>query len=309
MDKLERITNLILVLLDASEPLSLNFIADRIAGYPDSKDARRRAFERDKQELRQLRIPLHSESISGPEQIGYRIYPHEYYLPDLGLLEDEQVALNLALNAVQVDKAPTGEILTKLGDLGYKDENPVAILSFEPTLSLIHEAISNKHSVSFDYKEQRRLVIPYALIFSSGRWYVTGLDKNKLSERTFRLDRITLLEELDDVAVDLPTSNLGVNSIEKKPWKMGSQDSIEVKILLDPLATARSLYEIGEENIVEKRSDGWNVAKMQVSNQELFKFWLLGLMNHAFVVSPKELRQEIIDWLEQMAIDKQEVVK
>lgn len=309
MDKLERITNLILVLLDAREPLSLNIIAGRIAGYPESKDARRRAFERDKQELRELRIPLRSEPIPGPEQIGYKICPEEYYLPDLGLLEDEQVALNLALSTIQVNQIPTGQILTKLGDLGSKKQNPVAILSFEPSLSLIHEAIANGHSISFEYKNQKRVVIPYALIFNSGHWYITGLDRNKLAKRTFRLDRIVSLEELDEVVDKNLYDLLTAGSIEKKPWRMGSQDSIDVKILLDPLAVARSLHEIGEENIIEKKSNGWKVAQLEVSNKELFKSWILGLMGHAFVISPITLRQEIIEWLEQIVIAKDKANK
>ncbi len=307
MDKLERITNLILVLLDAREPLSLSIIADRIGGYPESKDARKRAFERDKQELRKLKIPLRSKPIPGPEQIGYRIYPDEYYLPDLNLTQDEQVALNLALNTIQVDQIQVDQIMTKLGGLESKDQNPVAILSFEPNLSLIHEAISNKHPISFDYKNKKRIVIPYTLIFSAGHWYVTGLDKDKLAERTFRLDRIISLEELVEV-VDENFYHFPIaDAIEKKPWRMGSQDSIEVKILLDPLAMARSLHEIGEENIIEKKPNGWNVAKLEVSNKELFKSWILGLMGHAFIISPAELRQDIIQWLEQIIITKDRV--
>jgi len=47
LDRLERVTDLLLVLLDTPRPLSLREIADRVPGYPDTHGARRQAFERD----------------------------------------------------------------------------------------------------------------------------------------------------------------------------------------------------------------------------------------------------------------------
>ena len=57
-DRLERVTDLLLVLLDTPRPLSLREIADRVPGYPDSHGARRQAFERDKRLLRDEGVPV-----------------------------------------------------------------------------------------------------------------------------------------------------------------------------------------------------------------------------------------------------------
>ena len=44
--KLERITDLILALLDAPRPIPLSQLSEEIPGYPEGHEARRQAFER-----------------------------------------------------------------------------------------------------------------------------------------------------------------------------------------------------------------------------------------------------------------------
>ena len=64
----------------------LDELAERVEPrYPDDKAARRRQFERDKETLRELGIPIRVETVDGfgAEQ-AYRIHPDDYYLPDLG---------------------------------------------------------------------------------------------------------------------------------------------------------------------------------------------------------------------------------
>jgi proteasome accessory factor B len=89
-DRLERLTNLVATLLDTRRPLTLEEIVDLVPGYPDDKLSYRRQFERDKDTLRGIGIPVRLESVDelGPEQ-GYRIPPDEYYLPSLDLTADE----------------------------------------------------------------------------------------------------------------------------------------------------------------------------------------------------------------------------
>jgi predicted DNA-binding transcriptional regulator YafY len=99
-DRLERVTDLLLGLLDATRPLSLREIAEQVPGYPEGHDARRQAFERDKRLLRDEGVPVLTVAIDGEDQVGYRVDPNAYYLPDLGLEPDEQAALNLAVAGV-----------------------------------------------------------------------------------------------------------------------------------------------------------------------------------------------------------------
>src|SRR5487761_1582797 len=84
-DRLERMTNLVLVLLGTTRPLSLQEIRHSVSGYPEGREASRQAFERDKRALRDLGIPVSVEPVESAQQQGYRIRPEDYYLGDLGL--------------------------------------------------------------------------------------------------------------------------------------------------------------------------------------------------------------------------------
>ncbi len=70
LDRLERVTDLLLVLLETPRPLSLREIANRVPGYPDAHGARRQAFERDKRLLRDEGVPVLVVPIDGEDQLG-----------------------------------------------------------------------------------------------------------------------------------------------------------------------------------------------------------------------------------------------
>jgi proteasome accessory factor B len=76
--KLERLLNLTALLLAARVPVTAEDI-QRQLDYPEDRTAFRRAFERDKEELRDMGIPLRVEPVPGrlPAIDGYRIPPDE----------------------------------------------------------------------------------------------------------------------------------------------------------------------------------------------------------------------------------------
>ena len=102
LDRLERVTDLVLVLLETQQPLTLDAIAHQVPGYPLEHSARRQAFEHDKRLLHDEGIPVRTERLPGNEQYGYLIDRDSFYLPDLELDADEQVALHLAVAGVHL---------------------------------------------------------------------------------------------------------------------------------------------------------------------------------------------------------------
>jgi predicted DNA-binding transcriptional regulator YafY len=52
--------------------------------------------------------------------------------------------------------------------------------------------------------------------------------------------------------------------------------------------------------VVEKREDAVVVA-VPCANRSAFRSWVLGLVAGAEVLSPPEVRQDVIDWLDKMA--------
>ena len=121
MDKLERLLNLTAALLHASHPLTADELRQRIGGYPESKASFRRSFERDKDELRSMGVPIRVQTVPGtdPPIEGYAIDADDYAGLDLHLEPDELAALHLATNLVRLDGG-IGDALLKLG--GVDDE-------------------------------------------------------------------------------------------------------------------------------------------------------------------------------------------
>src|SRR5829696_6649765 len=173
--KLERLLNLTALLLETPRPLSAVEIRDRLGVYAAENDAFRRAFERDKDDLRAMGVPLEVQDVPGvvPAVEGYRIPKDRYYLRDPGLTAEELAALRMAASVVQLDGLSAREGLLKLG--GH--------------VGALFGAIAARTPVRFTYRGVERRVDPYRLDFLRGRWYLTGFDHTRDDERAFRLDR------------------------------------------------------------------------------------------------------------------------
>jgi len=95
--KTERLLGLVVCLLSSERYLTALQIRAAVPGYPESFEAFKRMFERDKEELRELGIPLETGSNSPvDEELGYRIPRQAYVLPEIRLEPDEAAVLSLA---------------------------------------------------------------------------------------------------------------------------------------------------------------------------------------------------------------------
>ena len=104
-DRLERLVNLTATLLDTRRPLTLEELAGRLEpSYPEHIVARRRAFQRDKETLLNLGVPVLTLPVDAlSNELGYRIRPEDYYLPNPGLSAEERAALQVAVTAVRFE--------------------------------------------------------------------------------------------------------------------------------------------------------------------------------------------------------------
>ena len=183
LDRLERVTDLVLVLLNAPQPLTLDAIANQVPGYPAEHAARRQAFERDKRLLRDEGIPVVTQRLEGAEQYGYLIERDSFYLPDLELEADEQVALHLAVAGVHLGDPSGRDALMKLGASGLGDVRPVAALVPSAALIELYEAVRTRATARFAYRGEPRLVAPVGLRFRFGHWYLVAWDLERAAHR------------------------------------------------------------------------------------------------------------------------------
>jgi len=309
LDRLERVTDLLLVLLDTSRPLSLREIADRVPGYPDAHAARRQAFERDKRLLRDEGVPVLVEPVEGDDQLGYRVDPDAYYLPDLGLEPEEQAALNLAVAGVHLGQPIGHDALLKLGAGG---DSPlrsgtaplVDLRSVDglPALPLLFDAVRTGAGVTFGYRGAERHVDPAGLRFRDGFWYVVGFDRDRGDARTFRVDRIEGIPEVGAPSSALLPEGFDVElAFSRDPWQFGEGEEVDVDVLVDGAESGRVVGELGSGAVVERRHDGGVVVRLTVTDQEALVLWVLDLLDHAEVLGPPPTRAAVVERLHQLA--------
>ncbi len=203
--KTERLLSLVVCLLSARRYLTATQIREAVPGYPDSFEAFKRMFERDKDELRELGIPLETgTNAPGDEESGYQISRQAYELPDIRLEPDEAAILGLAARVwrrAELAGAAEGALL-KLRAAGIEAEDLTQpgieprVQTPEAAFGALWQAVRDRRPVAFSYRTQgsaaaqRRNLEPWGVVNRRGRWYVAGQDTDRGAERVFRLSRI-----------------------------------------------------------------------------------------------------------------------
>jgi predicted DNA-binding transcriptional regulator YafY len=304
-DRLERLVNLTATLLDTRRPLTLEELSERVEPrYPEEKMARRRQFERDKETLRELGIPIRIETVDGfgAEQ-AYRIHPDDYYLPALALTDAELAALHLAVTAVRLEGDAGREGLAKLGGIaGEGADTALADVEVTPGLAVLFEAVGRHATVSFSYRGAQRRLDPYGVVLRWGHWYVVGHDRDRDAPRAFRVDRIEGDPEVGPAGAFTPPAGIDpADFVRADPMTYGEDQPVEARVLVDAPRAGWVAEQLGDESVAERRPDGSMVVTLPVVNRAAFRTWLIDLLDHAEVLSPPELRAEMVDWLDAVA--------
>ena len=304
--KLERLLNLTALLLAARTPVTAEEI-QRELDYPDDKTAFRRAFERDKDELRSMGIPLAVEPVPGrmPAVDGYRIPREEYALRDPGLTTEELAALHLAASAVQVEGLASTPALLKLGGLVGTPEPSsgvqVSALPADANLGILFEAVSRRVPIELRYRDRVRRIDPYRLEFQRGRWYLTGHDHTRGEERNFRLDRVEgQVELLDGPSFQVPDSAEPPGRA-RGAWQLGGEEPVTARIRIDAEQSRWAVQHVGPDHVTTEEADGSVVIEVPVTNRDAFRSFVLGFLHHAEILDPPELRADLVGWLEAIA--------
>ncbi len=300
LDRLERVTDLVLVLLDTDQPLTLDAIAHQVPGYPTEHAARRQAFERDKRLLRDEGIPVVTQRLPGAEQYGYLIERDSFYLPDLDLEPDEQVALHLAVAGVHLGDPSGRDALLKLGAAGLGDVRPIASLVPPAALIELYETVRTRAEATFGYRGRTRRVAAVGLWFRFGHWYLVAWDLDREAVRTFRVDRIE-----GEVGRAEPGSGAVPDGVEvdveaalpEEPWEAEGDHRIEMCIKIDALAARHVVDEVGEDKVARRADDGSVELVLNVASFASIRSWVLGLAEHAIVLEPPAFRDELVAWL------------
>ncbi|MGY2874779.1 proteasome accessory factor B [Marmoricola sp. URHA0025 HA25] len=205
--KSERLLNLVIMLLVARTYVTKERIREVIEGYDkDNDEAFEKMFERDKEELRALGIPIelgHVDKFFEDEQ-GYRIKRDAFELPDIDFRPDEAAVLGLAARVWQHAglASATSSALVKLKAAGLDvdrdalDALQPRVVADEPAFNDMWEMTISRTPVRFGYRRAgatevvERHLAPWGVVTSRERWYVVGHDRDRGEPRMFRLSRI-----------------------------------------------------------------------------------------------------------------------
>jgi proteasome accessory factor B len=222
MRKNERLMNLLIMLLVARRHLDKEHI--RAVLYEGSNDeAFEKMFERDKDDLRSLGIPIEiaSQDAFFDDVQGYRIHRSAFELPDIELDADEAAVLGLAARVWQHAglAGATSDAILKLKAAGIAvDRSAIDIVepqltAEEPSFDAFWDAAQQRQRVTFTYQRSgagetsTRTLQPWRVTWSNGRWYVLGYDESRDAARLFRLSRVqgTVVPVGEPGSYDLPS--------------------------------------------------------------------------------------------------------
>nr|WP_206038384.1 YafY family protein [Rhodococcus sp. HNM0569] len=307
--------NLVIALLSTRQFLTAEKIRQSVAGYDESAsdEAFSRMFERDKNELRDLGVPLQTGPSSGYSSVeGYRIDRSAYELPDIGLTSEESAAVAVAVrmwDSPELISAAQSALL-KLRAAGVQVESssglgtvtavPTRTRGSEPALGALLAAVEAGQTVRFRHRStltdpfSTRTVQPWGVVTTRGRWYLVGHDVDRDATRTFRLSRIG-----EDITV------LGPRGAVRKPEGVDLRAVVE-RATSTPLVDGVGRVWVARDRAHELRRLGAVVADLALAGRpgSVLEIpaetwgWLARLVaGHgadAAALEPRELRDEVL---------------
>jgi proteasome accessory factor B len=299
--KVERLVNLTIALLEARRPMSLDEIRRR-TGYYDQADreSARRMFERDKDELRQLGVPVRTEFDPLSGEAGYVVDRRDYELPDVDLDRDEMAALAVALRVT--GRADERLALSKLAARAPDPSGSPATVEARVSLETqavdgVADAVVGRQPIRFDYQtaagdQAERTLDPYGVVLRRGTWYVVGRDHDRGALRSFRLDRVRgrVRPVGEPGAYELPDT---LDLAGHVAGPVG--DSVDAELAVTP--AARWAAEARGGRVVRQLPDGRDVVALPGVDPWRLVPWVLGFGPDVEVLAPTELRARVVERL------------
>lgn len=194
-----------MALLSTRAALPRSVIQRTVAGYdPDASVAAfERMFERDKEELRTMGVPIRTVTDAHGEVQGYVIDAEEYSTHDLHLTAEEIAVLNLAAQVwddAVLESAATTAIrkLESIVDVSASARTTTfgVLTARDAALLPLLRAVRDGRVVRFEYRKPghaqttKRTVEPWSVHSRDGHWYLVGSDLDQGEQRGFRISRI-----------------------------------------------------------------------------------------------------------------------
>jgi proteasome accessory factor B len=319
--KSERLLNLLITLLVARTYVTKERIRTVVEQYREAGDeAFEKMFERDKDELRSLGIPIEVGYLDRAfeDEPGYRIERSAFELPEIDLEPDEAAVIGLAARVWQHAglASATSDALVKLKAAGVGVDRAALgavapqLAVQEPSFEAFWEATQQRCPVAFDYRPagsgeaSTRHLEPWGVVSSQGRWYAVGHDTDRQAPRLFRLSRVQ-----------------GVVSGTGPAGSYEVPAGTDIRALAESLAPPRAdhravlLVRAGAGHGLRRQAHasgtsaptespaGWDRLEVPYARTDAMAEEILGFGADVVVEAPDELRRFVVDRLRAVAVE------
>jgi proteasome accessory factor B len=305
----ERLLNLVICLLAATRYVSKEQVRRAVPQYGEcaTAEAFERMFERDKDDLRDMGIPLETGSNDSffDDELGYRIPKDSYALPELTFDSEELAILGLAARTWQhaALSGAAAQAILKLEAAGADvDRTALSVIeprvdAAEPAFGPLLAALHARRQVTFAYSRaggeptQRRLQV-WGLASWNGRWYVAGHDLDRADTRVFRLSRVVgeVKATGKPGAYEIP-ADTDVNSLIRMLARPAPERTATLRVRR---GRALPLVRRGQQR---EESKDWVVVVLPFEDVHQLASDVAAFGAAVVVESPNDLRDAVIDRL------------
>ena len=307
----ERLLNLIIALTHTRTRMTRAEIRASVEGYeaqaaPETSEASARAdaafermFERDKEDLRRMGVPLLTVTDSAHgDDIGYRISASDAAMAPIDLTPAELSVVGLAVEYWRGAALGTyaRQALTKIASRvphAAPVELPFAAraTASHDALGSLVDALHERRAVTFEYSSttsgtSMRTVEPWRMVLRGGNEYLIGMDRGREAARTFRVGRILGSVRLSseagtyEIPADVPLGELAPGAV------VGT-----ARVAVRPEA-GHSLRRRGTAAGTE---GAWDLLDVPYRHLDALQAEILSLAGAARAVAPPELVASVVD--------------
>ncbi|MHB2001039.1 MAG: helix-turn-helix transcriptional regulator [Solirubrobacteraceae bacterium] len=318
-EKLIRQLSLISYLMAERRPVTALEIRRDVEGYSGmNEDAFARRFYADRSELDALHIRLTVDrpADGAAEQENYSLRSENFHLKPIAFDDDELAALQTALHLLDGEFAYAEPLRLALQQITWGRPSPLrspeqrsvalAITAsaggheLSHRLAKIETAIFRNKTVSFDYYTMERdevgsrRVDPYHLLFQGSEFYLLGHAHERKAIRVFRLSRIQgKVSYATKAEHDFrrPANFDPRSYANRAEWQLGEQQGVAEVLVAEPIAWQIERH-FGRYGEIERRGEEL-VFRTPFASRRMLLSWVLGLGEHARLLGPPELVEEL----------------